>query len=308
MRRDVDEAIAAVAAAQHGVFSVGQAAAAGADSRLRARRVAAGTWERIGPKVLVLAGSRRTWRRDVMAATLEGAGSAASHLSAAPLLGIPGFAERGMPHVQRVRGPSHEHVLATLHETFWLPPHHLTVIDGIPCTSLARTVFDLASCIHPGKVERALDNSLARLGLDVGRIAEVLAAVGRSGKPGTTLIRELVSVRSEGYIPPASELEALLVAVVASHGLPQPVRQVDLGDHEWVGRLDFLYRAEKVILETDGRPYHTALRDRETDEARRARLEADGWLVVVLTWRQLTSEPEQCARRIRNALRRAAAA
>ena len=240
-----------------------------------------------------------------MAAALEADG-VASHRTAAALLGIPGFDEAWVD-TQKLRGENHRVRLSTLHETFWLPPHHRTVIDGIPSTSLARTVFDLASCVHAKKVERALDNSLARLGLEMASVNEVLAAVGRSGKPGTALMRELVAARTEGYVPPESELEALVMAVLESHGLPQPERQVDLGDHEWVGRLDFRFRGLPVLIEADGRPYHSALLDRERDEIRRSRLEAQGLQLIVVTWRQLVDEPEIFARRVDHALRRAAA-
>jgi len=287
---------------QHGAFLVSQAAQAGATFDMRQRRIKSGAWLRLSPRVLALAGAPKTWRQHLMASVLEaGDGAVASHRSAAVLLDIPGFDE-GWPETLKLRGRAHRERLSTMHETFWLPLHHTTVIDGIRCTSLARTVFDLASCAHPLRVERALDNSLARLGLSIDAVAEVVAAIGRSGKAGTTVMRDLLRARTEGYVPPDSELEALLIAVLRSHGLPAPVRQVDVGDEEWVGRIDFVYREAKVIIEADGRPYHIALLDQERDEARRARLEAEGWRVIVVKWRQLVDEPEIVARRIRHAL------
>ena len=307
MKCDIDAAVRALAARQHGVFRPDQAARLGAGKDFRRRRVAAGHWTRPAPTVLAIAGAVPTWRQQVMAAVLEaGPDTVASHRTAAALLGLPGFDE-GRPETQKRRGRAHRVTLSTLHETFWLPPEHVIRVDGIPCTSLARTVFDLAAVVHPLRVERALDNALARLGLAVGRVAEVVAAVGRSGKPGTAVMRELLEARTGGYVPPESDLEALVLAVIGSHGLPLPFRQVDVGDTEWIGRIDFIYREARVIVEADGRPYHMALLDRDRDEARRARLEADGWLVVVVTWRQLVHEPELVARRIRNARRRSAA-
>lgn len=305
----MDGAVVALAMGQHGAFRVEQAAALGADLDLRKRRLRSGTWRRLSPRVLALVGQPPTWRQQVMAAVLDAGPSAvASHRTAAVLHGIPGFLER-TPEVSVPRRSDHRTRLGALHETFWLPPHHTTVVDGIPTTSLARTIFDLAG--HPRvndrRVERALDTSLARLGLRMPTVQEVLAAVGRRGKPGTALMRELVGKRTEGYVPPESELEALLMAVIDAHGLEQPERQVNVGDHVWLGRVDFLYRKPKVILEADGRAYHQALLDAEADAARRARYEADGWVVIVVTWRQLVQEPELVARRIRAALRRAVA-
>ena len=260
MRRDVDAAIAAIAERQHGAVTVQQVLGAGGTYRVIARRVAAGTWLRLSPRVMALPGAPRTWRQHVMAAVLEaGDGAVASHRTAAALLRLPGFDE-GWPETEKLRGRHHVVTLSTLHETFWLPPEHTTRVDGIPCASLARTVFDLASCVHRGRAERALDNALAHAGLKIGRLIEVVAAVGRSGKPGTALMRELVAARTEGYIPPESDLEALFMAVLDAYGLPQPERQTDLGDGEaWIGRMDFRYVAERVIVEADGRPYHVAL-------------------------------------------------
>jgi hypothetical protein len=53
-----------------------------------------------------------------------------------------------------------EHRLATGR---WrvLPDHHLTVIEGIPTTRVARTLCDLAGVLHPARTERALDNCLS---------------------------------------------------------------------------------------------------------------------------------------------------
>ncbi|MGH2685406.1 MAG: DUF559 domain-containing protein [Actinomycetota bacterium] len=297
-----------LAVRQHGVFLVAQAIDAGASPQLIHRRLRCGAWVRLAPRVLAMAAAPRTWRQDVMAAVLEaGPDAVASHRAAAALQEVPGFHD-GWVETQKVRGRNHVVRLSTVHETFWLPDNHTTVIDGIPCTSLARTVFDLASCVHAGRVERALDNSLARLGLSTAALTEVVAAVGRSGKAGTAVMRDLLRARTEGYVPPESELEALVVAVLAAHGLPAAERQVNVGDTEWIGRVDFVYREAKVIIEADGRPYHLALLDKERDEARRARLEADGWQVVVVRWRQLVDEPELVVRRIRHALERALAA
>ena len=237
-----------------------------------------------------------------MAATLEaGDAAAVSHLAAAALLKIPGFPE-GPVEIVRWRGRHHRLELATVHETSWLPSSHLTVIDGIRCTSLARCIFDLCGAVHPKRAERALDNSLSQLGLTTDAAAEVTATMGRRGRPGTALMRRLVAERGPGYVPPDSELEALYLAVADAYGVARPDQQVRLGGEETVGRVDFYYRAAKLVVEADSRRHHETVLDREADIRRRAQLVAAGWRVIQVTWWQLVNEPEAVMAAIRRAL------
>ncbi|MGI9119141.1 MAG: hypothetical protein ACR2G7_03250 [Acidimicrobiales bacterium] len=97
-----------------------------------------------------------------MAAVLDaGGGAVVSRLAAAHLWGLPGF-EPGPVDVtrarRRARRPSS---LANLHEPRYLPEHHRREVEGVPVTTVARTVFDLAGCVYPKRAERALDNALS---------------------------------------------------------------------------------------------------------------------------------------------------
>jgi hypothetical protein len=101
------------------------------------------------------------------------------------------------------------------------------VVDAIPTTGPARTLLDLAGVLPAQRVERVLDNCLSTSMTEVNALAALLDEVGRRGRPGTALLRRLVEERSdEGYVPPASELEARFLALVTSSGLPQPIRQL----------------------------------------------------------------------------------
>ena len=298
----IDEQIAALAASQHGVVSMEQATARGATRALVRQRLRTGRWLRVMPHVLGFAGAPDTWRRRLTAAVLEaGPGAAVSHRAAAALLGIPGFPE-GPVEVTQWRGRHHLVPGAVVHETSWLPESHVTVIDGVRCTSLARTNFDLAATEHPKRAERAFDNSLHQLGLTIGKAADVLAALGRRGRAGTALMREMLEKRGPGYVPPASELEALYVAVAEAFALPRADRQVRLGGNDLVGRVDFYYRAAKLVVEADSRRHHDSLLDREADSRRRGELAAAGWRLIPVTWWQLVHEPEVVSATIRRAL------
>lgn len=300
-----DIRLAAVAAKQHGAFTWRQAITVGFTARAASRRVRAGVWTEVAHHVFVVAASAPTWRRALMCAVLEvGPKAVASHRSAAALLGIPGF-QPGAVELTTKRGGNHRPSLSRLHETSWLPPQHRTTIEGVPCTTIARCIFDLAGTEHPKRVARALDNALSQLGLSFSKVAEVVAVLGRRGRPGTALMRDLLEERGPGYVPPASDLEDLFVAVCEAFGLPPAERQLWAGGEAPVGRVDFAYPKAKLLIECQSRRHHTSLLDVEADIDRRAELVAAGWSIMEVTWHQLVHEPEKVAARIRRALRTA---
>jgi hypothetical protein len=306
---NLDVRIAAVAADQAGAFSERQVAFAGGTRAMCRRRVGTGRWRRLAVGVYAMAGSPPTWHQRLWAALLQaGTEAVVSHRSAAALLAIPGF-PAGTVEVTVQRGKNHRVTLGVLHETSWLPPSHVTEISGIPCTTLARCIFDLAGVEREGRVARALDSSLTRLGLAMPRQEEVLAVLGRRGRPGTTVMRRLVAARGEGYMPPESELEALVLEVLEAHGLPAPVRQLHVwGGERPVGRVDLGYPPTPVLIEAQSKRFHSSLSDWEADLARFAEAAAGGRLVIPVTWHQLVHEPEAFAERVRHALRAAGVA
>ena len=305
---DLDVRIAAVAAGQHGAFSERQFALEGGTRAMARRRVGTGRWRRLAVGVYAIAGTPPTWHQRLWAALLEaGPEAVASHRSAAALLGVPGF-RWGVIEVTSMRGSNHRVTLGTLHETSWLPPNHVDDIDGVPCTTLARCIFDLAGVEREQCVARALDNSLTQLGLSLPRQEEVLAVLGRRGRTGTAVMRRLVAARGVGYVAPESELEALVLDVLSAHGLPRPAPQVRVfGGERPVGRADFGYPGTPVLIEAQSKRHHTSLLDWEADLARFGDAAAGGRQVIPVTWHQLVHEPEVFARRVRDALRAAGA-
>ena len=76
-------------------------------------------------------------------------------------------------------------------------------------------------------------------------------------------------------------------------------RQVDLGGEEsWTGRVDFLVVGLPIIIEVQSELHHAALVDRVADDARRARLEADGFTVVELWDTEVWSHPSVAVARV----------
>jgi hypothetical protein len=136
------------------------------------------------------------------------------------------------------------------------------------------------------------------------RVLDDLAIQGRNG---TCAMREVLLARGEGYVAPASDLEADFLALLRRAGLPLPEREVDLGDaDQWIGRVEFVYRAERVLIEIDSRLHHSALLDFEHDRERDNKFAADGYRVLRITSLMIREQPREVERIIRRALRVAA--
>ena len=255
--------------------------------------------------VFVVVGAPASWRQALWIGFLRSPrGSAVSHRSAARLHGIGRFPE-GPIDIAEPGRPHHLERPASPHSTTSLPAAHLTTIDGLVVTNLARTVFDLAGLVSrkrwlrgwpsltEGAVERALDDAF-NAGLRHDDAIAMLDALGGRGRGGTVLFRRMLDDRGEGYVATETELEDLVVAVLDRYGAPAPVRQRTVGNTEApVGRVDFVYPLPRVVVEADGRKHHSELLDRERDLWRDLELAASGYVVVRVTHRQLTRAPKR---------------
>lgn len=203
---------------------------------------------------------------------------------------LPGF-PTGPMHVSRRAGRSS---VATVHRTH-LPEPHVRRVEGIPVTSPARTIFDLAGILHPARTERALDNALARrltTMADVHRVAGLLAV-----RAGSALMRRLLADRDASYVPPESNLESRFEWVLRAAGVRVPRRQRDVGGGEWVARADYLDPDRKVVVEIDSDLHHSTLLDEQSDSRRDEALGAAGYRVVRVREHDLWHRPEEVLRR-----------
>lgn len=293
---------------QHGLISREQALAHGMTSGQIGARLRRERWSRIARNVYRIPGSVPTWEQALLAAVwATGPGAAASRRAAGALWRIPGFAPGPLEVTQR-RGPSARNPTSGLHDSIFLPPHQIEVVTTIPVTSPARTLFDLCGVVHPLRAERAVDNALAMDLVTVPELGLMLAETGAKGRPGTAFMRQLLSVRTCEYVPPASDLEALFHAVVERAGLPVPDRQKWVGGTRApVGRVDFIYRIARAVIEADSRRHHSSWLDVQADHRRDLLLTAAGWRIVRVNWHQLLAEPDLVVSAIRAALQLAAA-
>jgi len=280
-----------------------QARVMGATRKALAARSASPDWERVSPRVLRLSGSVRTFEQLCMAAALDaGPRAVVSHVSAARLWRLPGFIEDEV-HVSRPRGGTRQPCqLGVAHEPRTLPPSHVTARDGVPLTTMARTLFDLAGSVHPARLERALDNALARRLTTATALRRATQDLAEHGRPGSTLMRTLLAERGTDYIAPESGLEARFLWLLRSNGLSEPDRQADVGGDRWVGRVDFAFPGRRLLVEIDSALHHGSKLDREADRRRDIDLAAAGYRVLRITDDQVWFRPQEAVAMVRNAL------
>jgi very-short-patch-repair endonuclease len=183
-----------------------------------------------------------------------------------------------------------------VHRSRSLTPADITSIDGIPCTTVARTLLDLAAVIPSRSLERAIEQAEIQGSLDLRALAEQIER--NCLTKGAKRLRAVIADHDETAAPTESELEERLYLVLRRGDLPLPERQVhiDPGDGEPAIRVDFAWRAQKLVVETDGGRYHRTRRAFESDRRRDQRLTQAGWRVIRITWRQLRDEPERILR------------
>jgi len=297
-----DGRMEALAERQHGVVSHDQAVALGLTPGAVRHRRETGRWHDRSLGVYRVAGTVETPRQRAMAAVLGGGREAIlSHTSTAGLLGLPGFTID--PIVITVPRKRRSIANVRIEQSLSLPLHHQRVVDSIPCTSVARTLFDLCGDIHARRAERALDNALARHMVTIPALWRVLDDLAVQGRAGTVLLRTLLTERGPRYVPPESELESRFLEVLASRNVREPARQVDLGDADsWIGRVDFVWRDERLIVEVDGAAFHNGFVDQKNDRERDERFTEAGWRVLRFGWDDVVDHPSTVADRINRAL------
>ncbi len=269
----------------------------------------AGVLENMTEGVYRIPGSPRSWEQRLCAMVLaSGPIAAASHRSAAALLGIPGFERRGLVEVITPRPRHHRERSALVHRWRVLPEEHITVIDGIACTRVPRTLVDLAGVMHPSRTERAVDNCLAMRIVTIGSLQAVFDELAQRGRKGIGTMRRILDERAENFVPVESELEARFLELLRGAGLPEPIRQLDLGDTlNWIGRVDFAYPSARLVIELDSDRHHSSKLDRDADNLRDARLTRAGWRIERVRWDEVVGGPDRVVTRIRGLLADSAA-
>ena len=297
---DIDRTIHQLAAPQHGAFSRSQARGAGITRQMLIVRLRRGAVRSISDEVLAVAGSSSTDRQRAICAVLDTRGIAAlSHDSAAGFWDLPGFRLDPL-HVTTVRrSRTAKSGLAHVHTTTAPLEDHVCVVDGLTVTVPVRTLFDLAGTTHPDRLARLVDAAWRKRYVTGRLLRRTLVELAEQGRPGIQHMREICDARGDDYRPNDSNLEARFQELMAQIGIYSLERQCDLGDQDWLGRVDFYDRALRLILEIDSELFHTSLTDQAHDARRRAELEAAGYRIEVIAQFDVWHRPREVQRRIR---------
>ena len=282
----LEGAIAELAGRQHGVVAVSQLVGLGLQARAVSARVKAGRLHRVHTGVYAVGHQLLTAEGRWMAAVLAcGDGALLSHRSAAVLWGLRdgGGARVDVTTVRRVgrgRAPIRAH---------WRPS--VAAADacscrGVPCTSLARTLLDLAAVVSGRELEKACDRAEQLRLFDARAIEDLLARV--AGTRGTRRLRETLEQLDPQGALTRTEIERLMLALCKAHTLPQPVVNAWI-QLDGIGfEPDFLWPNAKLIVETDGRKTHRTRKAFEADRRRDQLLAEAGYTTLRFTWRQMT--------------------
>jgi hypothetical protein len=173
-----------------------------------------------------------------------------------------------------------------------LGPDDVTVLDGIPVTTPARTLVDLADVLSRRGLERAFDEA-EFLRLDCTGLRAI------RGRTGFGRLLAVLGEHDAGSTRTRNDLEDLFLEVCAAHGLPRPEVNTVLHGHE----VDFLWREAGLVVELDGRAAHLTRRAFEEDRLRDAKLTVAGQRVLRVTPRRLDTAPEDVAAQIRALVR-----
>ena len=298
--------LARLAMRQHGVVAAGQLRHLGLSQNVVGKWARKGRLLRVHRGVYAVGHGRLTREGRWMAAVLAyGPKAVLSHRSAGALWGLRSD-NRARTDVSLPSRSARSRPGIDVHRSGTLTRADCTIHDGIPCTTLARALLDLAEVVYPRDLERVIEQAEVLRLFDLRVIDEVLARA--NGPRGAGVLRVVLA----GLEQPAltdTELEERFLALCRAASLPRP------GVNEWLDiddlpavKADFLWRAERLVIETDGWESHGTRAAFERDRRRDERLKLAGYEPLRFTWRRIVGEPRGVIKTVSVLLARRAAA
>jgi Protein of unknown function (DUF559) len=173
-----------------------------------------------------------------------------------------------------------------------LPADEITTVRGIPVTIVPRTILDLAGVLPQREVARLLHEAgvIKRLWSTLS-LWDLLARYPR--RAGTKKVLAALGERDMGI--PKNAFEDAFLAFLDANGLPRPETNVWIQEGQKLYEVDCLWRAQRLIVELDGRAAHDTARAFERDREKDRRLRVAGWNPIRVTWRQLEHEQSELA-------------
>jgi hypothetical protein len=177
-----------------------------------------------------------------------------------------------------------------------LAPQDFTVHDGIPVTSVARTLLDLSAVVKAPDLATAIDRA------ERSRIFDLSAVVGvldrANGRRGARALRRAIAA----YEPSSQKslLERRFKALLkTAPDIPTPAFNAAVEGEQATHEVDAFWADQRLAIQLDGFEFHRTRRDRERDADSDADLELAGHRVMRLTWDDVAVHGERTLRRVR---------
>ena len=220
-----------------------------------------------------------------------GPGAALSYRSAAALWGIRASFAAVIDVTAPERYGRRKHGLR-VHRGDRLHADEVTEHKGVPCTTVSRTLLDLAAVLPQRGIEAAVETAERLELFDLRTLALLLAR--HRGRRGTARLRRALSAFDAEVLRARTETEARFFHLCLDREIPKPRvnRLVGAGPERF--EVDFHWPAARLIVETDS-PYHDTTAARPRDERRDILLERAGWTVLRCRWHEIVVEPDALA-------------
>lgn len=280
----------ALAARQGGVIVRSQLSEHDVGEDRAERLVRRGEWQRVIGGVYRVYPARDDLDR--LKAAVSALPAVVSHGSAGHLLGL---VDRPPPRPSVTVPPSatHRYPEVWVRRSPHLPDDHLGSTIGLPTTSVARTLVDLAVDLEPVYWRAVAGRALQARRTTKEAIGAVAALLCGRGRRGSGVVKELLGDEQAD----ASVLERRALRVLASVGLPAPRREFPI---PWspAKRFDLAYPDQMLAIELDGRRFHDRPDAFERDRERDRTAATHGWVVVRFTWTDVNHRPHELVRTV----------
>lgn len=165
------------------------------------------------------------------------------------------------------------------------------VLDDIPVVSVERALLDAAVLATSVELEDLIEAALRKNKTTEERLWRILISDGGRGVAGSATFRRVLENRPLGK-PARSILEVLTGRLLRSRGFQGFVRNLDVVISAHRYELDFAFVNQRVVLEVDGKPFHSTASQIGRDRVRQAALEAAGWRFLRVSWFDVVCQPE----------------
>jgi very-short-patch-repair endonuclease len=145
------------------------------------------------------------------------------------------------------------------------------------------------------ELERAVAEGLAKRLVTTAKLEVVLER--NRFRPSAARLRDLLADKRDPALT-RSEAERRLLDLIREAGLASPAVNARIGGFE----VDFVWRAERLVVEVDGFQFHSSRLAFERDRIRDGELGSRGYRVMRVTWRQIVNHPDALIRRLTRAL------